>query len=135
VYFPFAVNSETVFKMLTLNAKRIGGLVLPLSTVEPTGKPVSIYVSTGIDAVLVRRWAVDTMNRCHRRRGRIAVVLLSSRLILDFSIHGEDTCGQSHQNQKGLRNNILNSIRQNYNCNKPAGILTQEKNIFMDLYH
>jgi hypothetical protein len=31
-----------------------------------------------------------------------AVVLLSSRLILDFSIHGEDASSQSHQNQKGL---------------------------------
>jgi hypothetical protein len=54
----------------------------------------------GIDAVLVPRWE-DTMN---------AEVLLSGRLILDFSIHGEDTYGQSHKNQKGLRNNILNSI-------------------------
>jgi hypothetical protein len=62
--------------------------------------------------------------------------LLSSRLILlNDIIDGESASGQSHKNQKGLRNNILNSIRQNYNCNKPAGIFTQEKNIFRDLYH
>jgi hypothetical protein len=33
-----------------------------------------------------------------------AVVLLSSFLIL--GLHGESASGQSHQNQKGLRNNI-----------------------------
>jgi hypothetical protein len=53
---------------------------------------------------LVPGW-VDTMD---------VVVLLSSFLIL--GLHGESASSQSHQNQKGLRNNILNSIRQNYYC-------------------